>query len=69
MTTKSAEWASELRQITMIRPPDASGGKSIPTAVQSGYGWSGFVGYLGNVGLDDRDGHENLKRGDREYEI
>ncbi len=28
MTTKLAEWASELRQITKIRPSDASGGKT-----------------------------------------
>ncbi len=27
MTTKLAEWASELHQITKIRPSDASGGK------------------------------------------
>ena len=26
MTTKLAEWASELRQLTKIRPSDASGG-------------------------------------------
>ncbi len=28
MTTKLAEWASELRQITKIRPSDSSGGKT-----------------------------------------
>ncbi len=28
MTTKLADWASELRQITKIRPSDASGGNT-----------------------------------------
>ena len=37
MTRKLAEWASELRQITKIRPSDASGGKTIPTVVHFGH--------------------------------
>ncbi len=49
-TRKLAEWASEHGPITKIGLSDGRGGKNIPTAVQFGYGRSGFGGYLGNVG-------------------
>ena len=37
MTTKLAEWASELRQITKIKPSDASGEDSVPSKMVPGY--------------------------------
>jgi hypothetical protein len=49
MAEKFVEWTSEHGQITKIRPPDAIGRKTIPTAAQFGYGRHGFGDYLGNV--------------------
>ena len=51
MTTELAERAAEHGQIIKNWLSDISGGKPIPTAVQNWYGWGGFEGYLGNVGI------------------
>ena len=50
MTRKLADWDSEHGQITNIRPSDASGRNTAPTAVKFGYNNHGIEGYLGNVG-------------------
>ena len=50
MMKNRAGWASEHGQITKIGLSDGCGGETFTMAVEFGYGWGGFDGYLGNVG-------------------